>query len=299
MLKTINLKDMKNMKKYISIVFIFLIIPFHGFTQENENDDKDTSTEKVKEKLERRAFESSFIVDNPTNVLFNKNALEVTMQHRFGVINGGDNDMAGFWAPSNIRIGLTYAIHERLTIGYGTTKFNRLQDFNWKVGLLRQTQSGSMPISVSYYGNFTIDARTKENFNLIQDRYSNFHQLIIAKRFSPNVSLQFAPSVSHYNLVDPKMKNDMVSIAFGGRFKISPQTAIIIDYSQPLTQFDDLQPKPGLSIGTEFATSAHAFQIFLTNYDGLVSQKNYMYNQKDFFKGDFLIGFNITRIYNF
>ena len=274
------------------------MIPFCGFSQEDTKED-DTTTEKVKEKLERRAYESSFIIDNPTNVLFNTNSLEVTMQHRFGTVNGGTNDLVGFWAYSNIRIGLTYAIHERLTIGYGTTKFNRLQDFNWKVSLLRQTQSGSMPISVSYYGNFTIDARSKEKFNMIQDRYSYFNQLIIAKRFSPKVSLQIAPSVSHYNLVDPTMENDMVALSFGGRFKISPQTSILVDYSQPLTQFDDNQPKPGVSIGAEFATSAHAFQIFLTNYNGLVSQKNYMYNQNDFFKGDFLIGFNITRIYNF
>lgn len=283
------------MKNYKILLLAFLMLPFIGFAQDEDTE----KTEEVKEKLERRAFESSFIVDNPTNVLFNKNALEVTMQHRFGTINGEDNDMAGFWAPSNIRIGLTYSIHERLTIGYGTTKFNRLQDFNWKVGLLRQTQSGSMPISVSYYGNFTIDARSKENFNMIQDRYSFFNQLVIAKRFNSKLSLQIAPSVSHYNLVDATMQNDMMAISFGGRYKISPQTSILLDYSQPLTQFDEDQPKPGLSIGAEFATSAHAFQIFLTNYDGLVSQKNYMYNQNDFFKGDFLIGFNITRIYNF
>ncbi|NLP56769.1 DUF5777 family beta-barrel protein [Lutibacter sp. B1] len=283
------------MKKYISLLFIFLILPFIVTAQE----DDDTKKEKVKEKLERAAFESSSIIDNPTNVLFSKNTLEVQMQHRFGLINGGENDMAGFWAPSNIRIGLSYAIHERLTIGFGTTKFNRLQDFNWKVALLRQTRSGSMPISVSYYGNFTIDARKKENFSQKQDRYSYFNQLIIARRFSPNVSFQIAPSVSHYNLVEDTMQNDMVSISFGGRVKISPQTSILMDYSQPLTQFDKEQPKPGVSFGVEFATSAHAFQIMITNYNGLVPQKNYMYNEYDFFKGDFLIGFNITRIYNF
>ena len=37
------------------------------------------------------------------------------MAHRFGLLTGGENDLAGFWAPSNIRIGLSYAIHERLT----------------------------------------------------------------------------------------------------------------------------------------------------------------------------------------
>lgn len=271
------------------------------------NSQEDTKKEKKKEKLERAAFESSYIIDNPTNVVLSKNALEVQMAHRFGVINNkGGNDLVGFWAPSNIRIALAYGIHERLTIGYGTTKFDRLQDFNWKVAILRQTRSNTMPVSVSYYGNFTVDARKKDatykggsRFVNLQDRYSNFHQLIIAKRFTPNFSAQIAPSVSHYNKVDNTMRNDMVAIAFGGRYKISPQTSIMIDYSQPITEFMKDNPHPGISFGFEFSTSAHAFQLFATNYNGLVSQKNNMFNQNDIFNGDILIGFNITRIYNF
>lgn len=282
------------MKNFIKILFVLLILPFIANAQEDEN----KKEEKVPEKLERTAFESATLIDNPTNVLFQKNTLEVQMQHRFGLLNE-KNSLAGIYGDgANIRIALSYAIFDRLTIGYGTTKENRLQDFNWKAALLRQTRSNSMPISVSYYGNFTIDARPENKFSLVQDRYSYFNQLIIAKRFSPNVSLQIAPSISHYNLVENTMKNDLVSVAFGGRVKISPQTSIIFDYSQPITQFDS-KPKPGISLGTEFATSAHSFQIFLTNYSAIVPQKNYMFNQNDFFKGDFLIGFNITRNYNF
>jgi hypothetical protein len=59
------------MKNFKIILLAFFILPLLTFSQ-----DKDTI--KVKEKLERPAFESSFIIDNPTNVLFNKNALEVT-----------------------------------------------------------------------------------------------------------------------------------------------------------------------------------------------------------------------------
>jgi len=289
------------MKNYLILLFAFLMVPIVANSQE------DTKKEKKKEKLERAAFESSYIIDNPTNVVLSKNALEVQMAHRFGVINNkGGNDLVGFWAPSNIRIALAYGIHERLTIGYGTTKFDRLQDFNWKVAILRQTRSNTMPVSVSYYGNFTVDARKKDatykggsRFVNLQDRYSNFHQLIIAKRFTPNFSAQIAPSVSHYNKVDNTMRNDMVAIAFGGRYKISPQTSIMIDYSQPITEFMKDNPHPGISFGFEFSTSAHAFQLFATNYNGLVSQKNNMFNQNDIFNGDILIGFNITRIYNF
>lgn len=299
---------MTHMKKYIKLLFVFLIIPFVAFSQEDETKEE-TKEEKVVEKLERAAFESSFLFDNPTNVLFNKNTLEVQMSHRFGLMNnGGGNDLAGFWAPSNIRIGLTYAVHDRVTIGYGTTKFDRLQDFNLKLALLRQTRSNKYPVSVTYYGNFTINAKKKDNFTFTEDRYSWFNQIIIARRFSPKLSLQIAPSVSHYNIVENTMRNDMVAIAFGGRYKISSGTAVIVDYSQPLTSFMKDNPSPGISFGLEFGTSAHTFQLFASNLNGIVPQKNYMFNQNDGFGvdsplgkggGQFLIGFNITRNYNF
>ena len=287
------------MKNYKILLIFFLIVPIFVFSQDKEKDS-------VVDKPERDAFESSYIIDNQTNVLLNKNSLEVQMQHRFGLINE-TNSLAGIYGDgANIRIALTYAIHDRVSIGFGTTKNDRLQDFNWKVALLRQTRSDKVPVSVSYYGNFTIDARPESTFNLVQDRYSYFNQLIIARRFSPKVSLQIAPSISHFNAVESFKENDRIAIAFGGRIKISPQTSILFDYSQPITQFgedpDDLDLDlnlPGISLGVEFATSAHEFQLFITNYSGIVPQQNYMKNQNDFFNGDFLIGFNITRIYNF
>jgi len=265
---------------------------------------QEEAKDSIAEKPERPAFESSYIIDNPTNILYSKNTLEIQMSHRFGLINGGTNDLAGIWAPANIRIGASYAIHERLTVGFGTSKFDRLQDFNWKVGLLRQTRSDRMPVSISYFGNFVIDARRRENFSLDQHRYSYFNQLIIARRFTRTFSMQTGFSVSHYNLVEQRMRNDVIALALGGRLKVSPQTSVLVEFSQPfIHHLDgvslDNDPKAGFGVGAEFATSGHVFQLFITNLNGIVPQKNYMFNQNDFFKGDFLIGFNITRKYNF
>ncbi|MGB5647584.1 DUF5777 family beta-barrel protein [Muriicola sp.] len=289
------------MKKF-SFIFVFLLIaPLFLFSQETQ---QDTTEQKVKERPERPAFESSYIIDNPTDVTFIKNTLEVHMAHRFGVVNSGNNDLLGIWAPANIRIALSYAPHERVTLGFGTSKFNRLQDFNWKVALLRQTRSDKIPVNVSYYGNFVIDARGKENFLVEQHRYSYFNQLIISRRFNPNLSLQGAVSVSHYNLVPQRMRNDVVAMSLGGRYKISSQTSILVDYTQPfIHHLDgaelDMDPEAGFSVGVEFRTSSHAFQLFLSNYQGIVPQQNIVFNQNNFFEGDFLIGFNITRLYNF
>jgi len=288
--------------KYSKIIlFVFLTLPFFVVSQEKV---KDTTAVK----LERAAFENAWIIDNPTNVLYSKNTMEIQFAHRFGLINGGTSDLAGIWGASNIRIGVSYAVHDRLTLGFGTSKFDVLQDFNWKVALLRQTRGNEMPVSVSYYGNFTINADNKQQFATDQDRYSFFHQIIIAKRFSPKFSMQIAPSISHYNAVDPRLRNDKFAIAVSGRYKVSPQTAILIDISQPFTHhlFPDedpgivgFYPEPGYGLGVEFRTSSHAFQLIFSNYQGIVPQSNYMYNENDFFYGDFLIGFNITRLYNF
>ncbi|WP_445954696.1 DUF5777 family beta-barrel protein [Yeosuana sp.] len=280
---------MKNLK--ITAIALF-ILPLLGLSQEKEKDS-------INNIPERAAFSNSTLIETQTNVLNPKKTLEFVFQHRFGFLNTNKNDMAGFWGPANIRIAIDYALTDRLTVGYGTTKLDRLQDFNLKYGLLTQTRSNSMPISVTYYGNLTMDARSKEYFTASRERYSYFNQLIIAKRFSQNFSLLVAPSLSHYNLVEQNMENNVFSVALGGRLKISPQTAIIVDYSQPLTKYDNTNPLPGISLGAEIATSGHIFQLFMTNYNGLNQQKNYMFNQNDFFNGDFMIGFNITRKYNF
>jgi len=289
------------MKNYKILLFTFLMAPLFTFSQEKVKDS-------VVEKPERPAFESSSLVDNQTNVLFNKNTLEVMMQHRFGPMDQ-ENTLLGIYGPSNIRIGAAYSILDWVTVGYGITKRNITSDFSLKVGILTQTRSGSMPLSMTYYGNAAIDGRSGSAndgvFLTKQDRYSYFHQLIIAKRFSPDFSMQIAPSFTHFNVVDYGYDNDRFAIAFGGRYKISPNTSIIFDYSQPITKRDDnalgqSYNNPGIGLGAEFSTSGHAFQLFITNYNGIIPQQNYMMNTNDFFgKGGLLIGFNITRRYSF
>jgi hypothetical protein len=281
------------MRLYKSILIAVFVLPFAIFAQEN-NDSIAPSTTK---KLERVAFESTTLIDNQTNVVFNKGTLEMVMNHRFGLVNG-TNDMIGIWAPANIRIGFNYSITDRITVGYGTTKDSRLQDFNLKGAIFRQTRDNAIPFSVTYYGNAAVDLRPKSTFIHSTDRWSFFNQIIIAKRFNSNVSFQIAPSFSHYNYVENPVKSNMLAVAVGGRVKINPSTSILVDSSLPLTSFGTANPKPGLGLGIEFSTGSHAFQLFITNYKGIVPQTNYMFNQNDFFKGEFLIGFNITRLWH-
>lgn len=292
------------MKRLMLIVSFLMALPLIGFSQKNQEQEKYTKINplvKTKSKIQREAFESSTLIDNQTNTLFNKGSLEFVINHRFGLVNAspGDNDLIGIWGPSNIRLGLSYAVTDWVTVGFGTTKDSRLQDFNLKLAILKQTTDNKYPVSVSYFGNFTVDARRKENFRHTEDRYSFFNQIIIARRFNRNISFQVAPSWSHYNVVENFMRNDMFAISFGGRVKISPSMALMAEYSQSINTYEKSSPDPGISAGIEFSTGSHAFQVYIANYKGIVPQKNIMFNQNNFFAGDFLIGFNITRLWHF
>lgn len=248
----------------------------------------------VKEvEYERAAFESTSLIENQTDRVYSKGTIEMIMNHRFGLVTG-TNDLIGIWAPANIRIAMNYSITDRITVGVGTTKDARLQDFCLKTALLKQTVDGKIPVSVTYYGNASVSALPKENFYHTSDRWSFFNQIIIAKRFSKMFSLQLAPSYSHYNVVDAPMSNDLFAIAFGGRAKVTSSMSILLDVNQPITSQENI-PKSGFSVGTEFSSVGHTFQIFISNYRGIINQQSNMFNQNEFFEGDFAIGFNISR----
>lgn len=292
---------------------ILLAVAFLGgmpvFAQEEVKEE--IKQEEDKRKPERPAFESSWLIDNQTSLVPKKGTFELMIQHRFGTMANGITDLYGIWAPGNIRLGFSYTVIDKLgfgnlkgplSIGFGTTKNSRIQDVNWKYSFLQQTKGGSIPVSITYYGNAGMETQVPKeelpNGNT-SDRFSYFHQIIIARRFSSKLSAQVAPSISHYNVVKPGMKNDMIAVAVGARYKLSPQSAVIVNIDQPITKFTNNNPYPNIGFGIEIATSSHAFQIFASSFDAIVPQKNNMYNQNDpYFKG-LRIGFNITRLWNF
>jgi hypothetical protein len=169
------------------------------------------------------------------------------------------------------------------------------------------------------------------------DRLSYFHQILIARKVTEKLSLQVAPSVSHHNVVNgyfvklndstlkikPDMKFDHFAVAFSARYKVTKVMSLMANYDQPITKHVQNNPNPSLSFGLEINTSSHAFQVFFTNFYYLNPQVNNLYNRnspfdytqkyytKDATTGDpvlnersyegnkFLIGFNITRLWNY
>jgi hypothetical protein len=293
----------KNVALFLTKLFLLLLIAGQLFGQDS------TEAPVIKKvKPVKNTFESVLIMDNQSVMVPIKGTFEWDIQHRFGVVNNGSKDLFGIFAPANIRLGVNYAPVKRLYLGVGLTKERMQVDLNGKYALLLQTP-GVMPVSVSYFGNMVIDSRNKSNFRYTVHRFSYFNQLIVARKTNEKFSAQAAPSFSWFNNIEgyvdskgniqKKMENGHLAISFAGRYKISAKSAITAGYDQPLTQHPTNNPHPNICLGFETTSSSHAFQVFVGNYYGIVPQSNNVFNQNDFTKGQFVIGFNITKLWNF
>ena len=89
------------------------------------------------------------------------------------------------------------------------------------------------------------------------------------------------------------------AVALYGRYKVGSNMSILAGWDQPITQHPMNNPHPNICLGLEITTSAHQFQIIAGNYHSILAQRNNVFNQNDFTNGQFLIGFNITRLWNF
>lgn len=289
-------------KKYASL--ILMITPLSLLAQEASSDD---SAKSAKEFV-KNTFENGILINNNTVETPGSKTLDFNIQHRFGLIED-ETDFFGIYAPANIRMALTYGFTSRLAVGIGASKNKMTYDLNAKYTILKQTKGKGSPVTITYFGEIARATTADENWLDAEGNYkstyklSYFNEVMIARKFSNKLSLQLAGTYSHYNIIDSVYgQHDFYGASFVGKYKFSPQSSIHIDFDYLLNVSDiveESRPKPNLGIGYEVSTGSHQFQIFVCTGGDIINQDYRVFNTNDFTKGDFLIGFNITRTWGF
>jgi hypothetical protein len=298
-------------KKGILSVVVMLFSFSTVLAQDQEGETKE------KKPLARAPFESGYFMDNMTVKTQPSKTLEFILQHRFGTIQNAFEDLFGIWGATNIRMGLNYSITDNLTIGFGTAKNNMYQDLSLRYTFFHQREGG-FPLTIGYYGDIALNATNKSNFGkdyTFIDRLSYYHELMVARRFCRMFSMQVSCAFTHYNKVDSTKKNDALSFSAIARLKVSPQTSVVVSYEQPFylgydtpfilkygqkgMYYNSSTSKLNLNLGVEISTSTHTFHVFLGASQGILPQDIVLYNKNNFFNGEIIIGFNMTRLWNF
>jgi hypothetical protein len=311
------------MNKRIYLLIVAFLLSAAIYAQKSESAKQDSIKQAKAERCKpvEDAWGATMLVDAPTSLIPKKGSLELHIQHRFSNLSNGIHDLFGLYGASNIRMALQYSIIDQLLIGFATEKDNKYQEFFAKGKLLEQTQSGSVPLSLTLYGNATISGNKKDYYGVdstyqFKDRMSYSVQLIVARKFAKEFSLEVGASYNHINKVEgvksvdttdgqinttykPIYENNIFGLTAGCRINFYNYHSFLLEYDQGFfTEIGENQmlfPKPNVAFAYELATPTHCFQVFASSYRALNPQHNFVKNQFDFTeKLGLMLGFNIT-----
>lgn len=226
--------------------------------------------------------------------------LDFRILHRFGSVSSGFYNFFGLDALANVRIGFDYGITDNLMAGIGRSSFNKELDGFMKYRLIHQsTGPEASPISFIAIAGVTSTMLkwsdpTRQNY--FSSRLAYYAQVIIGRKFSRALTLQFMPSIVHRNLVPTKNDpNDLFAAGMGGRIKLSRRISFNADYHYVINQNKAAGFYNPLSVGFDIETGGHVFQLHFTNSKGMNERAFLAATQYRWSKGGIFFGFNISR----
>jgi hypothetical protein len=255
-----------------------------------------------------KTFYNSRLVNFHTVEVCNKRTLELRISHRFGAINGGSFEAWGLDGGANIRLGFDYSLDGRLMVGIGRSSYEKMVDGFVKYRLLRQTEEGNTPLSITlfssaYYINLKDANKVANGFDKYEyspwSRYSFAHEIIFARKFSDKFSLQVAPFFLHYNLADKITDlNDVYGVTAAFRYKVAKRFAITGEYGACLNNYTRDTYYNSMGIGLEIETGGHVFQMHFTNSTGITENQYLPFTNTKWSNAGVRLGFNITRAFS-
>jgi hypothetical protein len=231
-----------------------------------------------------------------------KGVLNMTISHRFGPMATGPGGDFGM-DFARIRLGLDYGFTDWTDLGVEhSNNDGKPWDLFLKQRLVRQTESGRVPVSVTWFaaGYVMTDVGSGLPYSVpFADRFSSVNQVIVARKFNEALSLQVSPTVVT-RMLRPLAGDGPVAagVEVGGRYKLASRVALTADYGQMYYGVSS-NWDPALAAGVDIETGGHVFQLYVSNSAWLSEDRLYTQtkggNDAPVDGGSLSLGFNITR----
>ena len=274
------------------IVFIFFQTSYaQDLLSMLESDDKEVQ-------LTTSIFKDNRIVNAQSSKQTSKGEFKFLIQHRFGTLNSGFYNL---WGIDNavVRFGLDYGLSDRLAVAFGRSSTYKQFDGSAKLNILQQTNL--CPIVLSAY-SAVFFAHPSENDRLQADydllnQFTFSNQLIIARKFTSDLSLVLLPTHIHLNRFSAGTSADPLFMGVGGRYKVTKKVSVNGEYFYALSTMTESHQNM-LSVGVDIETGGHVFSLHLTNSRGMNEQAFLTQTTGQWLEGDIYFGFNISRVFS-
>lgn len=296
------------MRIIFSLLFGLVLVSYSGKVNSQDLDELLNAETKPTVDFTTATFKSTRIINGHSIEQTKEKQLDFRISHRFGTLNNGFYGLFGL-DQSVIHFSLEYGLKDWLMVGAGRGSLNKTYDSFAKIRLLRQSSGEKfMPIHLTYFASIEVNTlkfpeRPQGTSNYFSSRLSYVQQLLIARKFTENLSVQLTPTYIHRNLVKSEIdQNDIFALGAGARYKLSKRLSLNAEYYytyNPNAKFLDPRTYDAVSVGVDIETGGHVFQIMLTNSQGMREASFIPQTTGSWLDGDIHLGFNISRVFSF
>jgi hypothetical protein len=299
------------MKKIISLSIICLAIFSHSFAQTDSA--AIVAKVKPKQKITKNVFSTSKLINMQTTEMGSKGEFQFMISHHFSEIynkNAGSQVGAQLFGLNSgvayTYLSFDYTATRWLNLGVAAAGSSKYEGFT-KIKLLRQqTGAHQIPLSVALFSLVNVNTAPDKTITFAGDRYNYVNQLLISRKFNDKLSMQIIPTEVHFNKVPYGInnENEVYSIGFGGKYKVSDLVNLDVEYSRQLNMYENVLTSTGnimnyqpdlLSVGIELNSGGHQFRFFVGNTTFSSNIDQLSRNSMNVANGSLAFGFTINR----
>jgi hypothetical protein len=293
----------QNVKRFIFSGILICVALFPAVSLFAQDDLMNILEKNVPEKSDYpvNTFFSTRILDGHSVEQMPAGQLDVRISHRFGTLNQGLYNFFGIDQIYNVRFGLEYGFSDRFMAGIGRSLYDKTFDAFAKFTILRQSEgSAAKPFTLSAFASAAIrslDYGVKVPF---ATRASYVAQILAARKVNQMLSLQITPTFIHRNLLTTSVNShNLFAIGAGGKVSLTKRISFNAEYYYQVNAayYANQKTYNPLTLGFDFYTGGHVFQLMLTNSIGII-EKSFIGETTDRWrKGGIHFGFNISRVF--
>ncbi|MEM9001535.1 MAG: DUF5777 family beta-barrel protein [Bacteroidota bacterium] len=204
------------------------------------------------------------------------------------------------------RFGVSYAFTDRFTAGFGVTTFDGILDGYLKYKLVRQVSEGKeSPLTITLLQNSSLRTNPDRSINSTEnfsDKLSFTTQVLIARKFTRNLSMQLSPTFVHRSsAISDDDPTNHFALGIGGRYRIGGHLSISSEYYYLANPLESITTYDAFAIGVNWELTDLMLQFHLSNApniaeDAFITQTRNNFNTRD---GNLFFGFNATFVLHF
>ncbi len=248
--------------------------------------------------LAQSVFRSTQSANLPTASMLRGGNWLFEISHRFDTpISEGVDALWGVDGPALIRLGLTYAPHDRLMLTVLRTNGDDNVELNAKFRVV-ETGSEAIPVEVAALGGIAWNTEPFLTEGTTDNETQAYAQLIVNALLGDRLALGAVPTLLHNPRIRDSGKETAFVLGLHAQLYTSGALSFLGEWILSEARGDDLTNDGG-TFGIELRTRGHFFKIVVTNQSRMNPTQFLGGANKDFRPDEWRFGFNLTRLLPF